>query len=164
MEVGRLGRTFGVEGWLRFYTSLDFSLHEFSKIKSLFFKESAAAPLEEMELCSVRRGKDAWLVKLAGVDTPELAQRVVGREVFLPRNELPKLRSGEFYWSDLKGLTVINQKSLVLGKITEIIATGANDVLVVEGERRRLIPYISQVIVKIDLNTAQMVVAWEEDF
>ena len=146
------------------FLKLDFSLQEFSKIKTLFFKESAAAPLEEMELRSVRRGKDTWLVKLAGIDTPELAQRLVGCGVFLPRSGLPKLRKGEFYWSDLKGLTVINQKSLILGKITEIIATGANDVLVVEGERRFLIPYISQVIVKIDLNAAQMVVAWEEDF
>ncbi len=161
--IGRLGRTFGVGGWLRLYTSLSFSPREFSGIKSFFFRESAVGSLRAVALVGQRRYNNAWLIKLSGIDTPEVAKALVGREVLLPKSDLPKLNPGDFYWSDLKGLTVVNHKALVLGKITDLIATGANDVLVVEGERRYLIPYISNVVVKVDLTAAQLEVNWEKD-
>jgi 16S rRNA processing protein RimM len=94
-----------------------------------------------------------------------------GLDVAVPRSQLPVLpQNGEqgYYWSDLIGLEVVNLQSESLGKVAGLLETGANDVLQVqdvkESKRERLVPFISQVIVGVDLAAARITVDWGLDY
>ena len=82
----------------------------------------------------------------------------------MPREALPEAAENEYYWSDLIGLEVVNVQGEVLGKVTDLLETGANDVLVVEGERERLLPFTAQVILKVDLAAGRINVDWGADY
>jgi 16S rRNA processing protein RimM len=99
------------------------------------------------------------------------ATELKGLQIAIPRSQLPVLsNSGKdgYYWSDLNGLEVVNQQGEALGKVTGLLETGANDVLQVqslkESGRERLIPFISQVIVKVDFKACQITVDWGVDY
>ena len=99
------------------------------------------------------------------------AAELKGLQIAIPRSQLPALsNSGKdgYYWSDLIGLEIINQQGEALGKVTGLLETGANDVLQVqslnEPGMERLIPFISQVIVKVDLQACRITVDWGVDY
>ena len=74
---------------------------------------------------------------------------------------MPENREGEFYWSDLLGMEVSHKNTSKLGLVAKILETGANTVLVVQGEKELLVPFIQDVVVNVDLKTRQLVVDWE---
>ncbi len=90
---------------------------------------------------------------------------MIGCEIGIPRDELPATQPDEYYWHDLQGLTVVTLAGERLGTVDHLIETGANDVLVVEGDRERLIPFVmGQVIVDVDLDKGEIQVDWDKDF
>ena len=89
----------------------------------------------------------------------------MGYEIGIRRDQLPVTAPGEYYWHDLQGLTVVTVKGELLGTVGHLLETGANDVLVVNGERERLIPFVlDQVIVDVDLDKREIQVDWDKDF
>lgn len=104
------------------------------------------------------------VVKLQGCDDRDVAKLYTNADIGIQQDQLPALPSNEYYWKDLIGLRVINKENADLGKVVELLATGANDVLVVKNAKQRLIPYIKQVIVKIDLQKKVIIVDWDKDF
>jgi 16S rRNA processing protein RimM len=110
-----------------------------------------------------RQGK-AIVAHLQGFDDREQSSLLRGADIAIDRSALPPAEEGTYYWSDLQGLTVINRDNIELGTVDYLIDTGANDVLVVKGERERLIPYIRHdVIVDVNLNTGVIRVDWNPD-
>lgn len=102
---------------------------------------------------------------LQDCDDRDQAQALMGHEIGIRRDQLPVTAPGEYYWSDLHGLKVITLDGEALGTVDHLIETGANDVLVVKGERERLIPFISeQVIISVDLDAGEIQVDWDKDF
>jgi len=94
-----------------------------------------------------------------------MASSLLGYEVFISRDQLTVLSKGEYYWSDLIGLTVENLEGIQLGAVDGLFETGANDVIVVKGEREQAIPFIQgEVIKSIDLTAKKIVVDWDADF
>jgi 16S rRNA processing protein RimM len=106
----------------------------------------------------------AVVARLEGCADRDAAAALRGRTVAVPRAALPGTKSGEYYWADLIGLAVVNESAQALGRITGILQTGANDVLVVAGERERLIPFIAEVIREVDLGAGVMRVEWGADY
>jgi 16S rRNA processing protein RimM len=104
------------------------------------------------------------VARLEGCDDRESAAVLKGREVAVPRTELPAPGEGEFYWSDLIGAAVVNRKDESLGQVVRLLDTGANQVMVVEGERERLIPFIAGVILEVDIAASRVTVDWERDY
>ena len=81
------------------------------------------------------------------------------------REQLPAPAEDEYYWHDLVGLRVKTTQGMELGTVDHLIETGANDVLVVRGERERLIPFIrGQVVLQIDLAAGEIQVDWDPEF
>jgi len=112
----------------------------------------------------VRINGKGLIVKLKGCDDRDVAKTLVGTLIEVERKQLPELTTG-YYWSDLAGLTVTTQNGVLLGKISHLFETGANDVMVVNGEKERLIPYrLDEVIISVDLDQGTMVVAWDPSF
>jgi len=105
------------------------------------------------------------VVRLAGCADRDQAQLLIGCEIGIRRDQLPTLQPGEYFWNDLIGLQVLNLEGEDFGQVDHLLETGANDVLVVKGERERLIPFVmKQVIVEIDLEQGRIRVDWDKDY
>jgi 16S rRNA processing protein RimM len=114
------------------------------------------------------RGRDTAkgvVLTLPGVEDRDAAEALAGAEVWVPRSALPKPKPGEYYWVDLEGLRVVNREGIELGKVSYLFETGANDVMVVAGERDRLIPFLTdQFILDVDFEAGLVTVDWDADF
>jgi 16S rRNA processing protein RimM len=159
--MGRVVAPYGVFGWLKIVPDTE----EFDGL--LDYKTwwiGKDTDWRELKVESAKIHNDVLVVKLQGIDDRDAAVACKGKQVAVPRASLPKLKGEEYYWSDLIGLTVKNQQHVDFGKITDVFATGANDVIVATGDKERLIPYIAQVIVEVDLDAKTMLVDWDAEF
>jgi 16S rRNA processing protein RimM len=103
------------------------------------------------------------LLSFNGFDTINQVQHLVGRELYVEREQLPELPPGEFYWFDLLGLRVVSAEDGLLGTLDDIIATGSNDVYVVRGEGKEyLIPALEDVVLQVSLDDGVMTVSLPE--
>lgn len=164
--MGRIVAPYGVFGWLKV-------LPDTETLDSLFDYDTWWIGKDdnwrELEVIEAKVHNDVLVVKLRGIDDRDAAFACKGKQVAVPRDALPEAPENEYYWSDLIGLTVKNQQEVVFGQIADVFATGANDVIVVNGgelnnERERLIPFTPQVIVNVDLAEKIMLVDWDADF
>ena len=160
--MGRIAGVFGVRGWVRL----------------LSFTEPRSALLDYDPLY-VRSGED-WrpltvdqgqphgkglLGKFVTIDDREAAAALVGHELAVRRGQMPPPAPGEYYWTDLEGLRVVTQEGVELGRVDRLLETGSNDVLVVTGDRERLIPFIREQVVKqVNLDAGVLQVDWDPDF
>jgi 16S rRNA processing protein RimM len=159
--VGRFGAVHGVHGWLRVNSFTDPKTN-LLQLMPWFLQEDDSWRLLKVESHRITHAN--ILAKIEGYDTPEAARVLTNKFIGAKKEQLPQLPQGEYYWSDLEGLNVINKQGVKLGAVTKIVATGANDVLVVDGDRHRLIPYISQVVIKVDLQEKIILVDWGADY
>ena len=101
------------------------------------------------------------LARLEGIESPEQAQRLKGKAVSIPR---PEPGEGSYYWADLVGLEVVNEKGEVLGAVKRMFSNGAHDVMALSGERERLLPWVPPVVKKVDLQARRIEVEWGADW
>ena len=122
----------------------------------------------ETRLVAVIDGKlqgKAVVAQLDGVNDRDQAASLMGWDIFISPDQLPKVAKGEYYWSDLIGLNVETDLGIQLGAVDSLLETGANDVLIVKGERERAIPFLQgKTIINIDLDAGKIVVDWDPDF
>ncbi len=105
------------------------------------------------------------VARLPGIDDRDRAEALRGAEIRVPRAALPPAAPGEYYWVDLEGLAVFNRAGVELGHVSHLFETAANDVMVVGGERERLIPFIvGRFVDSVDFDERCIVVDWDPDF
>jgi 16S rRNA processing protein RimM len=114
---------------------------------------------ERFRVRGVRGSGGFAILALEGIDTMESAEALKGKNVFVPRDQLPEMEPGSFYASDLEGLTVVTARGQVLGVLEEIFDNGAHDIYVVRDETREiLLPVVDGVVVEVDMDAGRMVV------
>jgi 16S rRNA processing protein RimM len=160
--MGRIIAPFGVKGWVKIQP-----LTEAAKNLLAYSRWWLGRGAEWRE-CEVAEGKvhseDLVVARLEGCADRDAAVAFRGSDIAVPRSQLPKARPGEYYWADLIGLSVVNTAAQVLGRIEGVMQTGANDVLIVQGERERLIPFIADVIREVDLAAGVVRVDWSAEY
>ncbi len=105
------------------------------------------------------------VAQLSDVGDRDQAASLMGWDVFITQDQLPKAAKNEYYWSDLIGLSVETIEGVQLGIIDSLLETGANDVIIVQGERERVIPFLQgQTIISVDLAVGRMIVDWDPEF
>lgn len=105
------------------------------------------------------------VVSVPGIDSREAAEAMVGAQLWVDRAALPAAGPGEYYWADLEGLDVFTVDGVALGKLDHMMATGANDVMVIRGERERLVPFVQPDVVRsVDLRAGRVEVDWDPEF
>lgn len=159
--VGRFGSSYGVRGWIKVISFTD------PKENILAYQPWFVNYQGNYQQIHITGGKEHGqfiIVKFAECDDPETAKTFTNVLILVPRAQLSKPTQGHYYWADLEGLTVINKQQETLGIIDHLFATGANDVIVVKGDKERLIPYIKDVVLNVDLDTKVMRVDWDADF
>ncbi len=155
LRIGIITRPHGLRGEVRVLPDTDFP-ERFRSLRRVL----VAGPEGEVpyEVESVRSHGRFFLVKLRGVDRWEDAQALQGRALHIPREEAVPLPEGTYYIADILGLEVRTVEGDVLGRVREVLRTGANDVYVVAGRREVLLPAIEDVVEKVDLEAGRIVV------
>ena len=104
-------------------------------------------------------------VKFEGIDDRDQAFALRGYIIEIPREEFAPTEEDEYYWADLVGMTVVNKDDIVLGKVTNLMETGANDVLMINGEHGQiLIPFVSNYIETVDTESKTITADWGLDY
>ena len=162
INIGRISGVFGVKGWVKVFSFTDNRGGILNYSPWLLKKDN------ETRLLDVIDGKlqgRAVVAQLDGVNDRDQAASLIGWDIFITPEQLPKAAKGEYYWSDLIGLNVETNVGVQLGVVESLMETGANDVVIVKGERERVIPFLQgQTIINIDLDAGRMVVDWDPDF
>ncbi len=157
--LGRISGVFGLKGWVKVFSFTD------PRKAILDYQPWLLGP--QQKAVRVLQGQPhgkTLIAALPGVTTPEQAQALVGQEIWVPRADLPSAGERTWYWSDLEGLLVRNREGIDLGVVSQLLETGANDVLVVQGERQRLIPFVlDQVVQEVNLVEKRLLVDWHEE-
>ncbi len=165
--LGKIVEPHGVGGWVRVHPFAD-DMAAWGKLTQWWLSLDDGATDEAWKprkLTQARVASGKLLAKLDGVDDRTGAEALKGWFVAAPREALPEPAADEYYWDDLVGLSVSNLQGEALGTVTEMIATGANDVMVVVGgETKRLIPFLGHVIQKVDVAGRTVVVDWGADW
>ena len=167
--LGRVSGIYGVHGWVKIHSCTEPRGNILSYTPWQICLEGQWRPV------AVRDGRvqgKGVIAHLEGWNTPETARALLGAEIAIPREQLPAPGKGEYYWRDLIGLQVIAVDNTVpdrvLGTVTSLMETGANDVLVVQGfddaGKEHLIPFIDGVIVSVDLDAKVLRVDWDIDY
>lgn len=159
--AGRIIGAFGVKGQVKVFSHT--SPRENIVTYSPWVIEHAGTT-RSLKVKGGRQGKNviAWL---QDINSRDQAVELTGAEIYIHRHQLPQLEEGEFYWSQLEGLEVITLKGERFGRIDHMLETGANDVMVVQGDRERLIPYVmDEVVIRVDLDSSQVIVDWDADY
>lgn len=161
--LGRVVGAFGVRGDVRLESWTEPRLAIFNYQPWIF----VASDGEQSPLSGVR-GRDTGkhlIANLPGVDDRDAAEALRGSEIYVERSALPPPAADEYYWVDLEGLRVDTVDGMALGVVSHLFATGANDVLVVRGQRERLIPFLQpDVIRSVDFQAGRIVVDWDSEF
>lgn len=162
VTMGFVSGAFGIRGWINVVadTELADSLFDYDtwwlgrdgQWRAYVFEDGQVQPKK-------------LAAKLEGVDDRDMAFALKGCQVAIPRSRMPAAGDDEYYWADLVGLAVVNTAGEALGMVERLFETGANDVLVVkDGDTERLLPFVAQVVLKVELEARTITVDWGLDY
>ncbi len=161
--VGRIVGLHGVAGEVKLESYTEPRTQIFSYQPWLL---SSSAGDREISGCRGREQGKGMVASLPDVADRDLAASLIGCEIKVRRSSLPEAKPDEYYWTDLEGLEVFTVEGVALGRISHLLATGANDVMVVrDGERERLLPFVLDDYVKaVDFARGRVTVDWDPEF
>lgn len=167
--VGKIGASYGIKGWFKIntYTEVPEGIFDYSPWRVTLNGHDLNVKVAEW-----RRHNKGLIAKFDGVESRDDAEAWLHGEIFVTADQLPELSDDEFYWRDLKGMQVKTDKGYDLGKVSDLMETGSNDVLVVDanqtdafGKTERLIPYIqNDVIISVNKEENTITVDWDPGF
>lgn len=162
LTIGKVSGVFGVKGWVKVFSYTEPRENILSYSQWILKKGSTERNVKVHN--GQLQGKSV-VASLEGIIDRDQAAALNGWDILINREQLPPAQEGEYYWADLTGLKVFTVDGIDLGKVDHLLETGANDVLVVVGERERLIPYLTEQTIKsVDLTQGKITVDWDPDF
>jgi len=160
VALGYVSAVHGVKGWVK--------VHSWTRPMEAILQYQPWLLGESNKPVSIVDGRlqgKGLAVLLPGFEDREQAATLVGSQIFVRRGQLPVAAKGEYYWSDLEGLEVKTTDGVLLGRVVRLMETGANDVLVVRGNREHLVPFVQgQYVTRVDLESGEIEVDWDPDF
>lgn len=156
IPVGKLARTHGLKGELKFYPH-DHEGFEFAGGQTV----RLARAKKQAQVQSIRGAHAPFIIKLAEVDDIASAKLLTGDEVLVSRADFPSLPAGEYYRFEMEGLEVFDEESQPCGVIVDVVPTGSNDVYIVRngdnGDAEWMLPMIDSVVKSVDLQAGKLV-------
>ncbi|MHA8049987.1 ribosome maturation factor RimM [Aquirufa sp. ROCK-SH2] len=147
-ELGTLSKPHGIKGTLHVYLDVD-DPFEYEGLKSVFVQIGNELVPYFVDDLQVKTNLN--LISLEGIDSIDAAKELVGHKLFLPLSFLPKLKDDQFYYHEVVGYQVKDEKYGDLGEVKEIYSTGAQDVIVMNYKFKEvLIPLTDEIIPKVD--------------
>lgn len=168
LVVGRITSVYGVKGWVKLYSHTE-PMQGIFDYKCWWLKSPSG--WKTIELNQGRLQGRGLVASIKGYTDRDQVKDICGMDIYIDAKDLPILEEGDYYWTQLEGLRVTTKEGVLLGKVTQLMETGANDVLVVracEGSydrEERLIPYVpGTYVLNICLEQGDMLVDWDPDF
>ena len=162
VAMGDIKGAFGIKGWVKAAVSTEYTD---SLLDYPVWRLRKGGDVRQYAVAEGKVAGDELQIKFAEIDEREAAQLLRGYTIEVDRNDFEPAGDDEYYWTDLVGLTVNNRQGVLLGKVSNLMQTGAHDVLVVDGEYgQKLIPFVSQYIDSVDLAAGSIVADWGTDF
>ncbi len=167
IKIATLKKPYGIKGWLWVFSHLD-NRDDIFDIRSWWLK--TATGFKPLTVTAWHVQGQGLVASFKEIPDRNLAETMHGATVWASKDDLPKLAEDEYYWSDLVGLTVINEEGENLGVIKNLFETSAHEIITVkptkdsiDGEER-LIPWHKDVVLHINLQEKTMQVAWGSDY
>jgi len=162
INVGKISGVFGIKGWVKVFSFTNPRENILTYSPWLLKKEGET---KSFNVVDGQLQSKTIVAQLSGIDDRDQAAGLTGWDVFITRDQLPEADKGEYYWSELIGLNVETVQGVMLGVVDSLLETGANDVIIVQGERERAIPFLQeQTVINIDLDAGKIVVDWDPEF
>lgn len=157
LKVGKIVNTHSLKGEVKVISSTDFEEERFKKGSKLLITRGNQL-IREVIVESYRNHKNFLLVKFEGIDSVEEAEKLKNLQIKIDSDEAGELEENEFYFHEIIGCQVFDENDRNLGEIIDILTPGANDVWVIKGENGKeiLIPYIEDVVKKIDITSKKV--------
>ena len=160
VPLGFVSGVHGVKGWIK--------VHSWTSPREAILTYQPWRLGKEQNPVEIKGGRQqgkSIVALLPDIEDCEQARALVGLEIGILRDQLPEPEGETFYWSDLEGLRVESTEGVDFGHIVKMMETGAHDVMVVKGDRERLIPFVpGQFVISVDLDAGRLVVDWEADY
>lgn len=151
--IGEVLKPHGVNGEFKVYPLTD-NVQRFKKLKKVFLADGKVETLYEVQGVRVD-GKGSVFLNLEGIDSPEQAIKYRGYQVRVNRSDVPPLKD-RWYYFELEGMQVYDN-GLLLGTLTRVQETGANDVYIVQGLKGEIcVPALKSVVQKVDVPGRRM--------
>ncbi|CAK8054193.1 ribosome maturation factor RimM [Eupransor demetentiae] len=150
-KVGQIVNTHGIRGEVKVAAITDFAAERFAPGAQLQIKTETG--YQEEVVASSRQHKGMWLVKFEGLDNINDVEHFKGDDLYVDGQERSDLADGEYYYDEIIGCEVLDENQQVLGEITSVMPTGANDVWVMRqpNGKEGLIPVIDDVVKNVDV-------------
>jgi len=161
--MGRIAAAHGIRGWVNIQPFTEYldSLLDYRT----WWIGNEQGPWREVKVEQCEAHGKTLAAQLPGCPDRTAAEKLKGLLIAVPRSSLPEQGEGEYYWSDLIGLAVVNEAGEKLGTVTNLLETGANDVLSVQGESGEiLIPFVATAIKRVDVKNRTIHVDWSADY
>jgi 16S rRNA processing protein RimM len=160
VALGYISAVHGIKGWVK--------VHSWTRPLEAILDYQPWLLGEERKAVKILDGRKQGkgvVACLPGIQDRQQAMIMVGQQIFVRREQLPATAEDEYYWSDLEGLDVHTTKGELLGKVDRLMDTGANDVLVIRGQRQHLVPFVQgQYVTRVDLEDGLIEVDWDPEF
>ena len=158
IAYGKITKAHGLSGGLKLlpFSRLPENLNSITRI----FIDSPGNRPEPFTLEECRFEKGSAVIRLEGIGSIEEAEKLIGRDVYIEKSDLPELGEGEFYWFELIGLDVYTEGGGYAGKVESLIDRALQSVLVVrDGEKEVLIPLSEPIIKEINLSESRIIIS-----
>lgn len=161
--VAKIGAPHGVRGDLKLYSFLQ-QPQDLLSYKTLFMQLKPNQSWQVLSHHYLKPLGNHLLIRFADYADRDQARRFINALLAVPREALQDTLEHEYYWTDLEGLQVFHADGTLLGTVAYLIETGQHDVLVLQGERERLIPFVDQYVLAVDLSAGTIEVDWDPSY
>ena len=156
LEVGQIVNSYGIKGFLKVVPLVD-NNNQYKNFKKLYIQENKK--IKELKIQEIKFSKNLILVKVEGIENIEEALKLKNFYLYAKREDI-KLEEGAHFIVDLIGLKVYTEEGEFLGILKEVLQPGANDVYIIENDKREqlLLPVIPDVVKNIDIENKKIVI------
>lgn len=179
--LGKITGFYGVKGWLKLYSYTDprENIVQYSSLKIKLSRQDKkqrhqSDEWRDIHLDSGKAHGKGVVAHFTGYDTREAAADLIGSELAVHRSDFKAIAKDEYYWTDLINLKVVNLEGIVLGHVSRLMETAANDVLVIKSEQNNtgkktidevLIPFVLGLYIeRVNIDAGIIEVDWQADW
>ena len=149
LQVGVITQTHGIRGEVKIFPTTD-DVERFRKLKTVWLDDGKKRL--QMKIAGVKFFKQYVIAKFEGYDSINDVEAFKGAKLLIEREAAVKLQKDEYFIADLIGMEVVTKSDDTLGRVKDVLKTGANDVYVVEmpDGKEVLLPAIKECVLNVD--------------
>ncbi len=153
-RVASIIKPHGVRGEVKVYPLTD-DVSRFKHLREAYIERSGE--YQPISIVGAKLMKECVVLQIAGFTTPEQAEQLRGLYLCVDREHAVKLPEGCYFVSDMIGCSVLSTDGLLLGELTDVLETNANDVYVIRGEHSMLVPALKKLINTVDISAKRII-------